>query len=122
MTKYEILPATKRDIEAFFGTSLPMSVRGVVLRADNEPIAIGGVFTKGGVAIGFSEIKDGISRPKKHIIKAALEVQKLLGKYPQVRAFANADEQSAPRFLEYLGFKPTGEHTANGDVYLWKRS
>ena len=122
MTKYEILPATKGDIEAFYGASLPMSVRGVVLRANSEPIAIGGVFMKDGVAIGFSEIKAGCARPKKHIIKTALEVQKLLRKHPQVRAFANADEQSAPRFLEHLGFRPTGEHTANGDVYLWKRS
>ena len=122
MTKYEILPATKGDLVAFYGASLPMSVRGVVLRADGEPVAVGGVFIQDGAAIGFSEIKDGVPRPKKHIIKTALGVLKLFRQHPEVMAFANADEPSAPRFLEYLGFAPTGEHTANGDVYLWKRS
>jgi len=106
--------ATQEDILAWFGR-VPASMRAMILVADEEMIAIGGVAHFKDGARAFMEWNDKIKKYPIATMKASLALMDRLRKdgYTSVMACLH-DAVVAPRFLERLGFKPVTER-----VYRW---
>lgn len=100
----EIVPATKEHVEFYYNGKPTYSMRGVVALEDGVPIGLGGLLVHQGKMYMFCEMRDCARKYRKYILKAGKEVIKLAeGKI--VYAVAQKDIESAPRFLEHLGFE-----------------
>lgn len=99
----ELRDARQPDIERFYGQTPPYSMRGIVALEDGEPIGIGGLFVFQGRLFMFSEIRPHALKYRRHILRAARRVLQLAaGKI----VYACAEQwDSAPRFLQHLGFE-----------------
>ncbi len=117
MTRLELVPATRADVEAFRGYPNPYSMRGYVVKLDGKPVAIGGINYDDGFLALFSEMSDEMRPFKVSIVKFALEGLKLIGRAPCL-AVADPDEPMSGRLLEFLGFVYVGT-TEQGRVFKW---
>lgn len=108
-----LVPATRELVDAYHdGIPINYSMCGIVALEDGVPIGIGGIYNYNNRTYMFCEMKDCARKYRKYIIKAGREVLKLAeGKI--VYAVAQDGIESAPRFLEHLGF----EHV-NGTLYV----
>lgn len=112
-TKPETRPATAADLLAFFGQASPVSVRAQVMTIDGAVVGVAGYYIANGVAVVFSDAKDGI--PKMAIWRAA---KAFMADF-KLPAICVAEENSGP-FLERLGWVHVGPSEA-GEVYQWQR-
>ena len=111
MTRINSRPATKADIETFFGKAPPFSVRARVLERGGEVVGVAGYYMAGGFAIVFSDIKGKI--PSMTIWREAVALLESL----KVPAICVAQEGSE-KLLERLGWKHASS-SENGEVYTW---
>lgn len=95
--------ATQKDVEAFYGGLPAYTMRGIVADKDGEIIGIGGTYMYRGNTIVFCEMKEGAKQYRKYILKAAKMVMNSI-KDKRVFAICDMNQESAPRFLEHLGF------------------
>jgi hypothetical protein len=117
----DIRPITHEHVCAFYETDTPpVTVKGLSFFLDGELAAIGGVRYERGYFIAFSDIKPGVTVSKATVYRCGLEVMKFI-KGIGIPVVAMADErlESAPRFLEHLGFEHK-RSDPNGEVYTWQ--
>lgn len=100
----EIVPATQKLVETYYGGKPAYSMRGVVALEDGIPVGLGGLMVYQGKTYMFCEMKDCARKYRKSILKAGKQVLKL-AKGKIVYAVAQDGIESAPRFLEHLGFQ-----------------
>lgn len=114
----KIVDATPELVAHFFGGKPPpWTIRAVIATIGDEPIALCGAFRYDDTFIFFSEGM-AVMREKyrKTGVRMALQMMKVFRERRMtVYAQPSPSVESAKRFLEWLGFEPTGE-----GVYRWK--
>ncbi len=118
MAHPKIRPATKADIDAFYGVQKNWSFRAVVADLNGEILGIGGIYYPvshcGKVPVVFSEFRPEMRRFPMTLARGALEIMNIVkGK----TCFAVASEKfdGSCALLERLGFEHIGERT-----YKWQ--
>lgn len=108
-------PATRKDIEAFYGQGFKWTFRAVAARLGERTLGIGGVYYDGEYCIAFSSFDPEIN---KYPVAKARGVMKIMEIVRDRDCFAITDERypSAPHLLERLGF----EHV-EGRIYRWPK-
>jgi acetyl-CoA carboxylase carboxyltransferase component len=116
MKNPEIVPATPDLIKRFYGHAQPWTVRAFAAVLNGEPLCIAGVGYAEGQSVVFANVKPVMrERFKKTGVRLAKCVMQLVAERGQpVIALPDCGLESAPRFLEYLGF----QRLPNG-VYAW---
>lgn len=118
----EIRRATAQDAQRYYGGAPLMSFRGFVAVEDGENVVgIGGVYRDDfGRPIVFSQMKPQMRKYLKARAKAARMLVQFAHDVAGSRVYAVADpsEPTAPRLLNKLGFHPTGEMTAMGELLV----
>lgn len=99
----ELKPATQKDVEAFYGKLPAFTMRGIVAVKEGEVIGLGGTYQHQGNTIVFCDMKESAKRYRKYILKAAKMVMAGI-KDKRVFAICDTKQDTAPRFLEHLGF------------------
>ena len=105
-------PATRADIEGFFGKLPRQSIRARVLEVGGEVVGVAGYYMVNGVAVMFSDKKGDI--PKMTIWR---ESRAMMDKI-ETPAVCVAEEGAGP-FLERLGWQHAGP-SSEGEVYTWQ--
>lgn len=106
-----IRPATRSDIEAFYGRGIPMTARAIVgVDDDDKPIAVGGYFLKGDCAVAFTDISETVS--KRDVVRGGRMVIDMLRK-TGLQVYARSDTPQATA-LKHFGFEPVGYN-----MYRW---
>ena len=104
-------PASRSDIEGFFGRMPGPSIRARVLELDGEVVGVAGYYLVGGIAVMFSDTKADI--PKLTIWRES----KAMMAGMRIPAVCVASDGSGP-FLERLGWRHLGP-SPDGEVYQW---
>ncbi len=117
-TKPELRPASKADVEAYYGHPLEHTMRGYVVMLDGKPVALGGIIYRFGMLCAFSEMKEEFRPYKVSIVKFSRKIEGLFNGVPGV-AVANPREPGSERLLRRLGFKHVGS-CDEGEVYHWE--
>lgn len=115
----ELVPATQKHVEEYYGGRPMMSVRGVVGLLDGKVVGIAGACFDGNHIVIFSEFKEEARKYKKSIVKAALMVYEIMQRYSIVYAVANKQEKGAKRLMQRFGFKLVEVNSAGEEVYQW---
>lgn len=116
MQGFRVRAAKAADIEAWHGKSLQHTVRAWVAEEDGEVIGMAGYYLPGGPPIVFSDMREGMKRHRKAILKEARRVMSEV-RQPMF-AMASQKEDGSERFLQWLGFVHY-KTTPEGEVYLW---
>jgi hypothetical protein len=114
MTRYRVRPATAADVSAFYGRTLPVTVRAWVAEADGSVEMVAGYANRGEYTEVFSDSTDAIRANKFGIARAAKQIMAEVEKHAGRPLIAAAESENSRRALEFLGF----EHL-NGDAYIW---
>lgn len=116
----EIRPTRRDDVIALCGDSYNQSLRGLTIEHEGEPIGLAGILHTNPLQC-FSEMTDTLRKSPRTIVKCAIKLRDILDSYSvDIYAIANEDEPTAPRFLEYVGFKYVSS-TVQGELYKWPR-
>ena len=103
--------ATTADLLTFYGRLPPYSVRARVLEIDGELLGVAGYHITNGMAVMFSDWKEGI--PAITVWREAVAMMKEI----KMPAICVATDQSG-KFLKRLGWQYAGP-SDDGDVYSW---
>lgn len=109
-----IQPATRADIEAFYGPEFKWTFRALAAILDGETLGVGGIYYDGPLIVVFSSAKDGAI--EKYPFTAARMAKKVMG-LVNLRAVCMgqaSDKYPGVPLLERLGFKHV-----SGRVYKW---
>ena len=115
----ELVPATQKHVEEFYGSRPIMSLRGVVGLLDGKVVGIAGVCIDQNHAIAFSEMREEARPYKRAILRAGLMVYDIMQRYNVVFAVANKQEQGARRLMARFGFEFVEMNSAGEEVYRW---
>jgi hypothetical protein len=115
----ELVPATQKHVEEFYGKMPIRSVRAVVGLLDGKVVGIAGVFLDRNHVVAFSEMKEEARRYKKTILRAGYMVYDIMQKYNVVFAVANPQEKGARRLMARFGFRFVEINSAGEEVYQW---
>lgn len=115
---FVIRPATREDVEAWYGKGQKRSLRAIVGTLDGEVVAIAGVYRDKEFMVGIAGLKPHARHRKRDAVRMAREGVKLLQNYSLVVAFADKDEKTADGLIGHLGFEHVGP-TEYGEMYLW---
>ena len=121
MTRHEIRVATKEDLFRWFKGPPPCSSRSLVLEIDGELEALCGVQTSRGEIVAFSHINPKARANKRILVEGLKKFRELVQQHRCVVAYADANEPTAPFFLEHVGFRHVGTSRL-GEVYLYERN
>lgn len=114
--------STAADIDAYYGSRPPQTVRALTLTLDHEPAAIIGLSNEGGYLKLFSEYKPGF-RPYLRSMTTLRAIKAMMTMIEQsalpVVAITQLGEPDSSRVLERLGFECYGI-TDEGDLYEWR--
>lgn len=105
-------PATREDIERFFGQMPGRSIRARVLEIDGEIAGVAGYYIVNGVAVMFSDSRGDI--PAMTVWRESKAMMDSM----KIPAVCVAEENSGP-FLKRLGWTYEGP-SKDGDVYSWQ--
>lgn len=116
-----IRPLTEADIIEFYGKNYDQPCRGWAIEYKEQLAAIVGVTIMPTIMIAWSDIKPGVTGPKKLAWKTSLELMKKIKalKYPIIYAVASYDIKTAPEFLKRLGWEHI-ESSARGEIFRWQ--
>ena len=114
-----IVPATQELVDEFYGTKLPVSVRGFfILNDEGKPIGTGGFIRRSAnVMVLYSEGREEVyTHHKKAVVKLARMLLDIADRNGWT-LIADADDtkETADGFLAKLGF----EQGANGVYVRW---
>lgn len=115
----ELVPATQKHVEEFYGKKPIRSVRAIVGILDGKVVGLAGVFLDRNQVIAFSEMKEEARGYKKAILKAGFMVYDIMTRYPVVFAVANPNEKGAHRLLTRFGFEFVELNGEGEGVYKW---
>lgn len=107
-------PATRKDIEAFYGT-VKWTFRAIVAELNGEVIGIGGVYYDGNKTVAFSSIKPELLRYKVTLVRGLKKIMDIVGPRECI-AIADPKIETAPQLLRRLGFEEIG-----GGYFRWAR-
>lgn len=113
--------ATAADVEAYYGSARPQTIRAMVVTRNEEPFFIVGLASDHGFKKAFSEYKPGC-KPLLKSMSALRAIKTVSGWIEEsllpVVAVAQPNEPESPALLRRLGF---AFHSASdrGDVYEW---
>lgn len=122
--KTEIRYANRGDFDAFLPDPLPCRVRGFALELDGTVIAVGGLaFLPNGMVGTFMHQRDGARRYKVALHKAGLRLVREIQELGIKRVVASADPaiDASARWLERLGFVPTGAASDGHRMFVFKQ-
>lgn len=107
-----VRPAVRADFIDFYGSVPPMTVKALTaVDVDDKPMAIGGYYLLGGVALAFTDNREGMR--KRDLVRCARELMKLLK-----RLRCDVYAQGSPEFdtaLRHFGFRPSPRLRPTGD-------
>lgn len=112
-----IRAATAADAHAFWGRTLPGSIRGYVAELDGQVMGIAGLAYAPNNIIAFADMAEGGQKYPMTIMRMTKLVKTLLNE-TRVPVYCNADVKlrNSTKFLEHIGFKPCG-----GRAYVWSK-
>ena len=112
-----IRAATAEDAKAYWGKSLPVSVRGYVAELDGKVMGIAGLAYAPTQIRAFADMAEGGQKYPMTIMRITKLVKALLNE-TKAPVYCNADEAlpNARKFLEHVGFKPFDART-----YVWSK-
>lgn len=115
-----IKPATRHDIEAFYGRQMRDTCRAWSAFYDGRLVCIAGVAIRRTIMVVFMEMRLEEDVPKKLVWRSALHIWEKIKAldYPVMYAIAEPNLTTAPAFLKRLGFDHI-ESSARGDIYRW---
>lgn len=114
MTKVEVRPATRSDIDAFYGVAVRDTIRAWVGVVDGEVAAIGGIRYAGGMVVAFGDFNDVVRGSPVTLFRSCLRALSTINPSVPVYAGPAPEVPAATRFLVALGF-----HKVTED--LWRR-
>lgn len=106
-----VRPATRQDLQRFFGDVPPMTMRAVVAEEDGEILGVAGVKRENGCLVAFS---DAAADPAQHKRLAVRMAREVLAMMRGRTVYAVSRTESA--LLPHMGF----EHV-EGEVWRWHR-
>lgn len=112
-----ITPVTSADILEFYGAPSERTLRALAIRRDGVLVAIAGVAVECGRNVAFSDVKEGVTAPKKTIWRVAKEIMKYIS---AIKSPTIAITKSSEKFIQRLGFIEYIGRCENGRIYkLW---
>lgn len=108
----EMRVATKEDVEQFYGKDPEFTFKGFTGVQDGEIMGVCGVYFIQGIAVVFSEIKEGIS--KKLVVMGIRKIMELADSLPY-KVYATTE--TSQHLLIKLGFRETTIRGVIGRVY-----
>lgn len=102
MPKYDVRYATKEDVHAFYGKTMP-TMRAVVADCDGEILALAGIAGFSNQWTMFSQMKEQL--PGKTCFRMARLIIGIANNLPGP-VYAVAESDRSCKFLERIGFKP----------------
>lgn len=115
----ELIPATQKHVQEFYGCLPLKSLRGVVGLLDGKVVGIAGVCMDKNHTVAFSEMKEEARPYKKAILRAGYMVYDIMQRYNVVFAVANKQEKGARRLMARFGFELVEVNAAGEEVYRW---
>jgi len=115
-----VRPATRQDLEAFYGRGDFPTARALVGVIADEVVAVAGVSLRHGRRIVFADINESVDRNSFSFRRAAVAAIRFVQKAGFDAAFANPNESTAPHLLQRVGLERLGP-SEHGDFYEVKR-
>ncbi len=117
MSRLKIKPATRADLEAFYGEHLDRTVYAYVGEKDGEVLGLGGYYLNGDSIVMFSDIKPDGRDKKMTIVRIIKIIMKAAKKYRlPILAVPDPDYERSCEMLLRLGFENFG------GTYIWHSS
>lgn len=112
-----IRAATADDAKAYWGKSLPVSMRGYVAELDGKVMGIAGLAYGVNQITAFADMAEGGEKYPMAIMRITKLVKGLLNE-TRAPVYCNAEiaRPGAAKFLEHVGFKHV-----NGRTYVWSK-
>lgn len=122
MSRVIIRPATLSDFVAFRGEPPLWRTRAWVGELDGKVIGMGGVaYPKDSkMPVIWAEFGSDAYRHGKTLFKSAQAFMRNVSE-PQVACVADHTIEASRRFAERLGFRPTGQFSDDGEVFIHDR-
>ncbi len=113
-----IRPSTLEDVIEMTGDTFPESIRSVTAEHEGKVVAIAGV-RHSSPPVCFSDIRPEIKEHPRAVAIMIRRVRKMLSEYHvPIYAIADANEPTAPGFLQHVGFEFVTS-AIQGEVYRW---
>ena len=109
----ELRKAIPEDVKEFYGKNSVFSFKGYTGVQDGKVVGVVGIYYIQGVAVVFSEIKEGIS--KKLVV---MGIRKIVEDMNDLTYPVYAVTRESEKLLIRVGFKPTGVSGPCGKVYI----
>lgn len=116
-----IRPATAEDFARWGDPTPPYRVRAWVGEKDGEILGIGGVaYPPGSLPVAWVNFTPDAYRYPKTMHQTALRFLAAID-HPRIILSADNSIGASRRWAERLGFRPTGLHTEDGEVFIHDR-
>lgn len=111
-----IVPAKSGDYEALYGAPPPSSLQAYVIRQDERPVAIGGLYYQHGHHVIFSDMKCPVS--KRDIVRMCHKVMELAAKKRTTIFGVRGKLPTSINLLKHFGFEFVMD-TPQGEMFRW---
>lgn len=103
----EIAPATSDLVRAYLGKDSPRTFQGYAALKDGKPVGLSGIYREGPHLFAFLNLDPEARAERRDLVKGRRLLSDLLDQAGRpVFARMNADEPTAPKLLERMGFIP----------------
>ena len=109
------VPATRKDIEVFYGPNCKWTFRAFAARLGDETLGVGGIYYEGPHIIAFSSFKPEMDN---YPVAKVRGIKKIMGIIGDREVYAIASEQypDSHGLLKRLGFEHIG-----GRLFKWQQ-
>lgn len=107
MTKDRVIlrPATKQDVESFYGDRPLLTVRAIVAELDGDVVAIAGFAMHQGLNLAFSDLRENTNASRVMIVKYAKKMAHWMRDTGlPIYVTENPQRSNSHRFLSLMGF------------------
>ena len=108
-------PATRKDIETFYGPNCKWTFRACAARLGDETLGVGGIYYEGPHIIAFSSFKPELDKYPVAKVRGIKKIMEIVGDR-EVYAIASEQYPGSGKLLERLGFEHIGER-----LYAWHK-
>jgi hypothetical protein len=115
-----IRPATRADIERFYGSVRPgPTMRAIALLRDGEPVGLAGLAQQGFALLAFTELREDVPLDKvmPALIAGLVELKRWIKNARTPVVAIGRSGESEARLIRF-GFEPIGE-VEQGKVFRW---
>lgn len=114
----EIDHATREDFITMLGEPPPYTFRGVVIRDNGKPVAIGGVMRAHGKQVVFTEFSGPVN--KRCLILAWRKIRGIMASmHTTIYAIRDENQPTSESFLRHFGFEKFLD-SDHGEIYRWQ--